>query len=67
MQGYGGILRDYSEALIIIQELRKKAQEAAAEKKWSKVCDIADEIIDAALRLKIYCVIRGEQELEQVR
>jgi hypothetical protein len=44
-------MKDYSEALIIIQELRKKAQDAAAEKNWSLVCDIADTIIDTALRL----------------
>ena len=55
-------MKDYSEALIIIQELRKKAQDAAAKKNWSLVCDIADTIIDTALRLKVYSVIRMEEE-----
>ena len=53
-------MKDYSEALIIIQELRRQAQDAAAEKNWSLVCDIADTIIDTALRLKIYSVIQME-------
>ena len=54
-------MKDYSEALIIIQELRKKAQDAAAEKNWSLVCDIADTIIDTALRLKVYSIIQMER------
>ena len=53
-------MKDYSEALIIIQELRRQAQDAAAEKNWSLVCDIADTIIDTALRLKIYSIIQME-------
>jgi len=53
-------MKDYSEALIIIQELRKKARDAAAEKNWSLVCDIADTIIDTALRLKVYSIMQME-------
>jgi len=56
------MIPDYSDSLLTIQAMRKKARDAAAEKNWSLVCDIADTIIDTALRLKVYSVIRMEEE-----
>lgn len=58
----GGVLKDYSEAFMIIKELRKEGQDAAVEQNWSLVCDIADAIIETALRLKIYSVVQMEKE-----
>jgi len=59
-------LKDYSEALIIIQELRKKAQLALLRHDWKTACDCADEIVVAARAMKIYSMDQLEQELEKV-
>jgi hypothetical protein len=48
-------MKDYSESLILLQKLKRKAQDAADEKQWSVVSEIANEIIDAAFELKTYC------------
>ena len=53
---------DYSMSLMQIQELRKQASEASHLGKWSEVCDLADEIVDTANKLRIYCLDRLQSQ-----
>lgn len=47
---------DYSYGMIKIQQLRQRAHTALLAKRWSEVCDIADEIVLAARSVKLYCL-----------
>jgi len=53
-------MKDYSEALIIIQELRKKAQDALLRHDWKTACDCADEVVVAARGMKMYALDKIE-------
>jgi hypothetical protein len=53
---------DYAMSLMQIQELRKQASEASHLGKWSEVCDLADEIVVTAHKLRIYCLDRLESQ-----
>ena len=55
---------DYSEGLIKIQILRKKAHNAILNRRWSEACDYADEIIVAAREIKVYSMDQLEKLLE---
>lgn len=47
---------DYAESILYIKQLRKKAHDAALNRRWSEVCDIADEIIETGKKLKLFCL-----------
>ena len=53
---------DYAQALLDIKALRAQAYEAMQTHQWAKACDIADEIIVAARKVKVYCLDQLEQE-----
>ncbi len=55
---------DYSISLLEIQQLRKKASEAAKLGQWSEVCDLADEIIVKCRALRIYCLDQLESKTQ---
>ena len=47
---------DYAQALLDIKALRAKAYEAMQTHQWAEACDLADEIIVAARKVKLYCL-----------
>ena len=47
---------DYSESLIKINYLRKKAHESILDKRWPDACDYLDEIVVAAREAKMFCL-----------
>ena len=47
---------DYSESLIKIRLLRKKAHDAILDKKWAEACDYLDDIVVAARAAKMFCL-----------
>jgi hypothetical protein len=47
---------DYSESLIKIQKLRKRAHEAILHGNWEYACECLDEIVVAAREGKMYCL-----------
>tara|TARA_R110000822_G_scaffold21862_1_gene69242 strand:+ start:155 stop:319 length:165 start_codon:yes stop_codon:yes gene_type:complete len=47
---------DYSESLINIKQLRKKAHEAILDRRWDAACGFVDEIIINAAHMKIFCL-----------
>lgn len=47
---------DYSDSLIKIQILRKKAHNAILNRRWEEACGYADEIIIYAALMKIFCL-----------
>ena len=50
------MIPDYSESLLTIQAMRKKAQEALLRHDWKTACDCADEIVFAAGGMRIYAI-----------
>ena len=55
---------DYSESLIKINYLRKKAHESILDKRWPDACDYLDEIVVAAREAKMFCLGEIIEELE---
>jgi hypothetical protein len=53
---------DYAQAILDIKALRAKAYEAMQKHEWATACDLADEIIVAARKVKVYCLDQLEQE-----
>jgi len=53
---------DYSISLLEIQQLRKKASEAAKMGQCSEVCDLADEIIVKCRALRMFCLDKLDAE-----
>ena len=53
---------DYAQALLDIKALRAKAYEAMQTHQWAKACDLADEIVIAAHKVKMYCLFQPEIE-----
>jgi hypothetical protein len=51
-----GTMIDYSESLIKIRLLRKKAHDAILDKKWAEACDYLDDIVVAARAAKMFCL-----------
>tara|TARA_R110000868_G_scaffold379617_1_gene645512 strand:+ start:11 stop:214 length:204 start_codon:yes stop_codon:yes gene_type:complete len=47
---------DYSESLIKIKHLRKKAHDAILDRRWSDACDHLDDIVVAAREAKMFCL-----------
>jgi hypothetical protein len=47
---------DYSDSLIKIQILRKKAHNAILSRRWEEACGYTDQIITAAFHMKSYCL-----------
>ena len=52
---------DYAQALLDIKALRSKAYEAMQTHQWAEACDLADEIIVAARKVKVYCLDQLEK------
>ena len=50
------VIPDYSDALLTIQAMRKKAQDALLRHDWKTACDCADEIVVAARGMKMYAL-----------
>ena len=51
---------DYSESLIKIKHLRKKAHDAILDRRWADACDHLDDIVVATREAKMFC--RGEMK-----
>tara|TARA_R110000868_G_scaffold385121_1_gene652868 strand:+ start:261 stop:428 length:168 start_codon:yes stop_codon:yes gene_type:complete len=49
-------MEDYAQALLDIKALRAKTYEAMQTHQWAEACDLADEIIVAARKVKVYCL-----------
>ena len=47
---------DYAQALLDIKALRAQAYEAMQTHQWAKACDLADEIVAAAQKIRVYCL-----------
>ncbi len=47
---------DYSDSLIKINKMRRKAHDAILKKDWATACDCMDEIVVAAREAKMYCL-----------
>ena len=58
------MIPDYSDSLLTIQAMRKKAQEALLRHDWKTACNCADEIVVASRAMKIYSMDQLERELE---
>jgi hypothetical protein len=56
------MIPDYSEALLTIQAMRKKAQDALLRHDWKTACDCADEIFVAARGMKMYALDQLEKK-----
>ena len=55
---------DYSENIINIDHLRRQAHDELLKKNWSKVIDIADEIIVASRGMRGFCLAQLDLESE---
>ena len=53
-------MEDYAQALLDIKALRAQAYEAMQEHRWSDACDLADKIVLAAHKVKMYCLFHPE-------
>lgn len=53
---------DYAQALLDIKVFRAQAYEAMQEHRWSDACDLADKIVLAAHKVKMYCLFQPEIE-----
>ena len=53
-------MEDYAQALLDIKALRSKAYEAMQTHQWAEACDIADKIVLAAHKVKMYCLFQPE-------
>lgn len=49
-------MMDYSENIIAIAHLRKKAHEALLRRDWATAVDLADQIIVASRGIKDFCL-----------
>ena len=47
---------DYSESLIKIKHLRKKAHDAILDRRWPDACEHLDEIVVATREAKMFCL-----------
>jgi len=55
-------MEDYAQAFLDIKALRAQAYEAMQEHRWSDACELADKIVIAAHKVKMYCLFQPEQE-----
>ena len=53
-------MEDYAQAILDIKALRAQAYEAMQEHRWSDACDLADKIVIAAHKVKMYCLFQPE-------
>ena len=56
---------DYAESIQKIADLRRQAHDAMLKKDWSTACDLADEIVIEARRLKIFSMHMLNEELNE--
>ena len=56
---------DYGEGLIKIKILQREAHDALLDRDWQTACDKADEIIVAARSIRIFCISKLQEALDQ--
>lgn len=49
-------MNDYAQPLLDIKHLREQAHKALQEGRWADACDLADEIVDAARKVRLFCL-----------
>ena len=56
---------DYGESIIKIKALQREAHDALLEHDWQTACDKADEIIVATRAIRVFCLSKLQEELNQ--
>jgi hypothetical protein len=56
---------DYGESVIKIRILQREAHDALLEYDWQTACDKADEIVVAARAIRVFCISKLQEALDQ--